>query len=178
MGSLRLYFAFQLYMHFQVNLGWAQRTNLILEQLSGTSGIKQQYTIQSPLEGPRSGSFPVSRGTFVLGADGETRLAWIAFNAHLTSTRVQSLHSILLLTKLLKLGLMFTQALGYSRLAIRKQTTVLLDFGHFVFRADVRRSQRMSDPLHHPWLTTTDQGTVLAAQCDCMAGWVVCCSNQ
>jgi len=49
--------------------------------------------------------------------------------------------------------------------------------GNFVFKADVRPSFRVSVQPHHPWVSTTDEGRVIAGHCDCMAGLGETCSH-
>ena len=41
-----------------------------------------------------------------------------------------------------------------------------------IFRADVRPSFRLNDPPHHPWVAAAPDGNVVAAHCDCKAGYV------
>ncbi|KAI4798171.1 hypothetical protein KUCAC02_016807 [Chaenocephalus aceratus] len=41
-----------------------------------------------------------------------------------------------------------------------------------VLRADVTPSLRVEEPAHHPWAAVTQRGDVVAAHCDCKAGYV------
>lgn len=41
-----------------------------------------------------------------------------------------------------------------------------------VLRADVTPSFRVNEPPHHPWAAVTQRGDVVAAHCDCKAGYV------
>ena len=43
--------------------------------------------------------------------------------------------------------------------------------GVFLFKSEVKPSQRLNDEPHHPWVTTKPDGEVLNAHCDCMAGY-------
>ena len=44
--------------------------------------------------------------------------------------------------------------------------------GNIVFKADVKPSYRVNDEPHHPWVALKTSGQVIAAHCDCMAGYV------
>jgi len=46
--------------------------------------------------------------------------------------------------------------------------------GNFMFRAKVRRSQRVTETPHIAWVATNSDGVVLAAHCTCMAGYALC----
>lgn len=41
-----------------------------------------------------------------------------------------------------------------------------------ILRADVKPSQRMNDEPHRPWVALTKDGNIIAAHCNCMAGYV------
>lgn len=41
-----------------------------------------------------------------------------------------------------------------------------------IFRADVVPSFRVNDTPHHPWAAVNDNGDIIAANCDCKAGYV------
>ena len=56
-------------------------------------------------------------------------------------------------------------------------TYMKTEVGHFVFRADVKPSMRINDSPHHPWITVRNEGLVMAAHCDCMAGLGESCSH-
>ncbi|KAJ8049986.1 hypothetical protein HOLleu_02982 [Holothuria leucospilota] len=51
--------------------------------------------------------------------------------------------------------------------------------GHnlYVIKAKVRHSQRLNDPLLHPWVAINKDGTVISAHCNCMAGLGEACSH-
>ena len=42
-----------------------------------------------------------------------------------------------------------------------------------IFRADVVPSFRINDTPHHPWAVARDSGDIIAAHCDCKAGYVL-----
>ena len=44
--------------------------------------------------------------------------------------------------------------------------------GSVLFKANVKPSQRINDKPHHPWVIVQNDGSVLSAHCDCMAGYV------
>ena len=41
---------------------------------------------------------------------------------------------------------------------------------HVLLKAEVKRSMRLSEEPHHPWVALTKDGTVSCAHCDCQAG--------
>ncbi|KAL3865828.1 hypothetical protein ACJMK2_043178 [Sinanodonta woodiana] len=44
------------------------------------------------------------------------------------------------------------------------------DSGHYVLKADVKPSWRVTEEPHHPWVALKKSGPVIAAHCNCMAG--------
>ncbi|KAL3847209.1 hypothetical protein ACJMK2_018131 [Sinanodonta woodiana] len=50
-------------------------------------------------------------------------------------------------------------------------------YGHYVLKADVKPSWRVTEEPHHPWAALKKSGPVIAAHCDCMAGLGETCSH-
>ncbi|KAL3885006.1 hypothetical protein ACJMK2_025105 [Sinanodonta woodiana] len=51
------------------------------------------------------------------------------------------------------------------------------DSGHYVLKADVKPSWRVTEKPHHPWVALKKSGPVIAAHCNCMAGLGETCSH-
>ena len=45
-----------------------------------------------------------------------------------------------------------------------------LESSHVLLKAEVKRSMRLGEDPHHPWVALSRDGTVSFAHCDCQAG--------